>query len=349
MRIKKLTILLFLVIIITGWSKQIKPFVRDFIFPKDLAPHREYPIEWWYQTGYFSCSQDTIPNFAYEFTIFRMHRTENKYWPKILFIPFAESYVSHFVLYNIKTKERIFIEDIYFPPFLIAGKAIKFSKKSLFLQGDGKKIDFIFKGSIDTMFLKLNIEDSISVEFNLIPKKPPVPHCNGIVKMGNSGESYYYSLTDVDLKGLLKVDTINYDVVGKTWFDQQWGDFYAEPWDWFSIRLESGEKFMLFNFPKANLKAGTYVKKDGSYQYIQNFELNLSKEMTTKKGRKLPIPAPCTIKIPEIDTEIEVEAMGDKQINYSQHTPPYWEGICKVKGRIGERKIKGFAFFENWR
>ncbi len=347
---RKRALIFISLILITGCNRSIvKPFVRDFIFPEDLAPHREYPIEWWYQTGYFSYREDTIPDFAYEFTLFRMHQKESPGWPRILFIPFGEIYVSHFVLYNIRTKERIFVEDIYLPKFLVAGKAIKFSKKGFFLKSNGKKIDFLFKGNLDTMFLKLNVEDSIHIAFQFLPEKSPVPHYNGVIKIGNSGESYYYSLTDVEIKGSLRIDNTTYNVSGKTWFDQQWGNFHPEPWDWFSIRLESGEEFMLFNFPGADWRAGTYIKRDGSYQYIQDFKLNLSREITTKTGKKLPIPAPALIQIPEIDAEIEVEAMGNEQLNYSQYTPVYWEGICKVRGRIGEREIKGFAFFENWR
>lgn len=42
-------------------------------------------------------------------------------------------------------------------------------------------------------------------------------------------------------------------------------------WEWFPMRFFDGEEIMLFPFPNTGYQDGTYIKKDGQYQRLNNF------------------------------------------------------------------------------
>ncbi len=321
---------------------------RKIRFPKDMAPHRGYSVEWWYQTGYlYEKGKRSIPRFAYEFTAFRIYKPNNPNWPKILVIPVGEVWDIHFVIHDLQTGKRKFIEDRFLPVLYVLGPTVETSEAHLDMRGNGEAIKFHFYGDIHHLYLDLRSDSGVEMHLRMTALKPPVLYNNGIISMPE-GKSYYYSLTRIRVAGSVRFNG-EYTVEGETWYDHQWGNFSAQPWNWFSIRLNNDEEIMLFSFPNTGTKYGTLIKKDGTTVPLNDFNVVLEGRMLTPTGKVIPIPMPGTIAISKLGAEFYVEAMSKMQFNDSRYTPPYWEGICTVNGSLRGRSVRGFAFFEGWR
>ena len=321
-------------------------YKRDFIFPKDMAPHRHYNTEWWYQTGYlFTDTDSSIPTFGYEFTLFRTYQPSSKRWPKLLGIPAGEIWDAQFAIENFKTKKRVFIDRLILPNMLLF-PSVETKDNALYLKGNFNP-NFLLYGDEKKMHLKIKYND-IKLNFEINAEKNPIPNGDdGIVRMGEA-KSYYYSITRLKVNGNLDFNG-SYKVHGETWFDQQWGNMEdITPWDWFSLRLNNNEELMVFRFPNQNEAYATYVKSDGTYEYFSDVSIKLSNSVIIK-DRNIPIPMPGKIVIPSLDASFTIEALNKNQIIISKYTPSYWEGLCTVNGSIKEKSVNGYAYFEGWR
>jgi predicted secreted hydrolase len=319
---------------------------RVFIFPKDMAPHRDYNSEWWYQTGYLYTDNSSTPTFGYEFTLFRFYQPSTKRWPKLLFLPMGEIWDVHLAIHDFKTGKKFFVEKLL-PPNLLFFPPVSTKNSTLYLKG-GNDMKFDFQGDEKNMKLKVSYKD-IAINFDISALKNPIPENRGFVSMATA-KSYYYSITRLDVKGDLTFDGKTYDVHGQTWYDQQWGDMRdLSPWDWYSLRLNNDEEIMIFRFPKTGETCATYVKKDGTCVYCDNPKITFDSTFIGKNGKSIPIPMPGYIEIPSINAIFTIKAITKDQYNIAKYTPSYWEGLCNVEGKIGNEVNSGYAYFEGWR
>jgi predicted secreted hydrolase len=58
---------------------------------------------------------------------------------------------------------------------------------------------------------------------------------------------------------------------------------------------------------------------------------------------------PGLIEIPSMKATFTVKALAREQYNITKYTPSYWEGLCGVEGKIGDKPVSGYAYFESWR
>lgn len=319
---------------------------RTFVFPRDMAPHRDYNSEWWYQTGYLYTDDSSTPTFGYEFTLFRFYQPSTKRWPKLLFLPVGEIWDVHLAIHNFKTGKKFFVEKLL-PPDLLFFPPVSTKNATLYLKG-GNDLRFDFQGDEKNMELKVSYKN-ISLDFNITALKKPIPENHGFVSMGTA-KSYYYSITRLDVKGNLTFGGETYNVHGQTWYDQQWGDMRdLSPWDWYSLRLDNNEEIMIFRFPKTGETCATYVRKDGTCLYYNDPKLTFDASYTGKNGETIPIPMPGLIEIPSMKATFTVKALAREQYNITKYTPSYWEGLCGVEGKIGDKPVSGYAYFESWR
>ena len=319
---------------------------RNFVFPKDMAPHRHYNTEWWYQTGYLYTDTDTsTPTFGYEFTLFRSYQPSNKRWPKFLGISMGEIWDVQLSIENFKTKKRVFVDRPILPNMLLF-PPVATKNNTLYLQGNYNP-DFLLYGDEKKMYLKIKYND-IKINFTInAEKKPVLNNANGIVTM-DKAKSYYYSITRLKVNGNMTFGD-NYKVHGETWFDQQWGNMEdIPPWDWFSLRLDNNEELMIFRFPDDGKAYATYVKSNNKAEYFDDVEIKLLNSVKIK-NKNVPIPMPGKIEIPSLQASFTLNALDRDQINITKYTPSYWEGLCKVKGIIDDKNIDGYAYFEGWR
>ncbi len=71
-------------------------------------------------------------------------------------------------------------------------------------------------------------------------------HQKGL-EAGNA--SYYYSLTGLEAEGMVTTPNGSTPVTGQAWMDHEFGTSALSVdvlgWDWFSLQLENGDKWML--------------------------------------------------------------------------------------------------------
>ena len=229
-------------------------------FEEEFLTHKK-DSEWWYSTGYFSDEENN--EYAYQFTLARI---------RIFGIRF---HVILTALTDITNKKHFYGQQIalFNKGITTSNNETTFGKIALMKYSKNNKSPF---GKMD---LTINAKD-YSINFDLDAKKAPVWHCDeGLLLMGNTGDpkdsTYYYSITNLDLTGTLELKGKRHTVKGKAWYDKQGGTYHlAKPvtnWEWFSFRFFDGEEIMLFPFPNTGYKDGTYIKKDGQYERLNDF------------------------------------------------------------------------------
>ncbi len=314
-----------------------------WIFPEAMAPHREFKTEWWYQTGLLNSGK-----LAYEITFFRMYDPESSRWPHFLGLPLSELWVIHLMIHDYDSDKRYFREWLIFPPLLFWGSGVFTCQDRLCLKYETPNLKAIWMG--DQREMKVEYQDeNVKLKLDLRSNKKPVWHNGGIVPMVE-GNSYYYSITDVEVSGTLAFQGKNYEVQGSCWIDQQWGNFDAKPWEWYSIRLDNGVEIMLYSFPGRNVGFGTVVYSSGETQSltIDDFQMTFEGTGTDLEGDEIRIPTPGWVSIQKLDAKLEIKAKSPEQLNPSKYTPQYWEGLCTTEGTFNGIEVKGWAFYETW-
>ncbi len=313
-------------------------------FPKDFAPHRDYSTEWWYQTGVLNDGR-----FGYEITLFRMYDPQGEHWPRIFGQPVGELWLVHAMVNDYESGKRYFKEWLILPPLIFFGSGVGTCSQGFCMRYSSQSLYIEWSGGLDDITLIYG-DGNLELHLELSPRKMPVAHGDGKVPMV-SGESFYYSITDIDVKGEMKFDGEWHEVHGSTWIDQQWGDFDAKPWEWYSIRFENGAQIMLYSFPGRNVGFGTIVFPDGSVKSLslEDFTMGFEETAIDSQGDVVRIPYPGTVDIPEYGIHLEIRAKAKDQFNRSVYTPEYWEGLCEVEGTFGGKSVRGWAFYETWR
>jgi predicted secreted hydrolase len=155
-------------------------------------------------------------------------------------------------------------------------------------------------------------------------------------KSARDQASYYYSLPDLNVSGSIMRDGNAVAVTGQAWFDHEWS---SQPlasdqtgWDWFSLRLDSGAKLMLFRLRHADgahFLAGTWIDGDGRSQPLDPHDIVLTPTATTRvAGRELPTR--WTIAIPSRHLAITTEPLNPQ--SWMDTRFKYWEGPIRVGG-----------------
>ena len=194
---------------------------------------------------------------------------------------------------------------------------------------------------------------NLTVNLLLTPAMDVLPHGrDGIIDMGDGRNSYYYSFTNLMTEGYISVNGLEYVVSsGRTWMDHQWGNYtlFGMIWDWFSLRLEDGSAFMLFQFRNVldTVKRTNWTYRTGgsSVTYGDEFSVQATRVYEDVKG-KSTYPIDWIVEVPAIDASFLVTPLFDEQSLYEVMTPRYWEGLCSVEGSIKGEKIKGSAYVE---
>lgn len=89
------------------------------------------------------------------------------------------------------------------------------------------------------------------IDITCSASKPPLMISdNGYLQLGTYGNSYYYSLTMLDVKGILTLNGLTEPINGTAWVDHQYGNIMltvSEQYEWFSIQLSNGMDVNLWN------------------------------------------------------------------------------------------------------
>ncbi len=294
----------------------------------DFLPHNKYAIEWWYFTGFLN------ERFGFEVTFFKVNVPPKNF----IFEPLINTCVSHFAIVDVKEEKFSYSERVRQSILMWKENELLLRNGAWILESDG---------NIYHIYV---ISKEVSLDLYMKPTSKMILHGdNGLIKLGNAGDSYYYTYPSMETEGYIKRGGKLFKVNGETWHDHQWGNFKVEAvWDWFSIRLKNKTYLMAFNLwdakrkklviQYASLTKGDFIKKFDRFDFKV-----LDKDFLSGKKR---YPEIWELSIGKEDINFIIEAMVKNQEFNSIITPDYYEGICKVKGRIKEEEIDGIAYVE---
>ncbi|MBW2981808.1 hypothetical protein KY343_02905 [Candidatus Woesearchaeota archaeon] len=306
-------------------------------FPKDEAVHSK-GSEWWYFNGYLK-SEDN-KEYSLMASFFKMDMMKNR--PKFFLLPIKVGYLIHGHILDIKKKK--------FYPFykhFIQKPHEKFTEKKFLCNHYRLASLKEFTKGIYHLYIK---NKKYVLDLIIKAEKPPVLHGKkGLIDIGK-GYSYYYSFTDMSIRGTLKIGDKIKQVEGIAWMDHQWGNFdlHDKQWDWLSIKLKNDIDIMAFKIlDKITQEVMLYtslIDKNGKSKIIKDAKLKSTKNW---KSRKTGIIYPLywNLKIPSKKINLTIKPVFNEQ-EMHDGILKYWEGCCKVTGTFNKKRTKGRAYIE---
>ena len=189
--------------------------------------------------------------------------------------------------------------------------------------------------------------------------EPVVHGHDGVSRKGKreSNSSHYYSFTRLNTSGTITLEKKDYQVTGISWMDHEFFSDQLGPdqvgWDWFSIQLDNNMEMMIYLLRKTDgtidsYSSGTLVI-NGNNEHL-DFTTFLVVPKGTWKSKKSGItyPSGWDIEVPKKNIRLMIVPFIKDQELIIKESPRiiYWEGACKVSGRVGEKKVKGSAYVE---
>ncbi|MGB0865933.1 MAG: lipocalin-like domain-containing protein [Granulosicoccaceae bacterium] len=312
----------------SGFERALKP--RPFSFPQDHGPHPSFRNEWWYLTGQLEDEQGRHHGFQY--TLFRIALTPKPepqaLWPRES-IWMAHAAVSH-------TDQQVLLHAQRLSHGGAASAGVRAAPFRVWLD------NWILRSTTDTTFFPWNLSLSsknFALELELQTEKPVVLQGDrGLSAKGGDGNaSYYYSYTDLQVRGRLD----GHAVKGQAWFDREWSTSVLPDgvagWDWFSLQLSDGRQLMLFQLRSveakktADSRSGTLIAPDGSSVQLHASDISMQAlEHWRSQGSQASYPVVWRLDVKGIDQSFIVAATFPEQellgiVNY-------WEGAVTVKG-----------------
>jgi len=334
-----------------------------FTFPHDHGAHRSV-CEWWYWNGHFT-TDDGARSYGFELCFFKALEGVK---------------VCHVALTD-ETNQTFEYERFYCLP--IDGRAargkldLRFRKRDLVIcrrdpvcwasghdASSANKHAHVIHGEVG----------NITFEFDLASMgKAPLPiNGDGIIDMPEGGNSWYYSLTKLNLKGTLTLadsdgSEVSSAVSGQAWMDHQWGKFYVlrRGWDWFSFQMDDDSEYNLFamrrgisarvryGVPSAETYANTIDANEchrhvGGLATPHNVEVRPLVLWQGKTGRF----ATCweVIVHPWGESFLVRARVDDQEVGSGPLDPlaTYWEGSCDVWRRNANGElVRGLAYIEH--
>ncbi|MDA8083379.1 MAG: hypothetical protein M0024_06960 [Nitrospiraceae bacterium] len=325
-----------------GEYRDVTPESR-LSFPGDYYFRPDYRVQWWYFTGHLFDKDGH--EFGYELTFFVVGVQKRRYESKF---GVNNIHISHFALTDVAGRRYLSSEKSDSGAYGFAGA----DDRRLKVWVDRNSID----GSPDRMHLRASGNPG-DLDLVLTPLKPVVLHGDkGYSRKSEESAldaSMYFSVTDLQTSGTLKMAGKVIDVKGRSWFDREISagrkGGKEKGWDWFGIQLDDGREIMLYLMRNRDgtidrSSSGTLVQKDGSYRHLRldDFMIRASGEYTSARTAAR-YPARWEIRIPSEGLQLKVTPLLQDQEFIATRTTGnyYWEGSCGVEGTA-----KGRAYAE---
>jgi predicted secreted hydrolase len=314
--------------------------MKPIKFPRDEQAHDKI-IEWWYWNGHLEGEDGN--RYAFMDCLFQAKPKELKL--PFFKVPLSKAYFSHSIVSDIK-KQKFYPTIDYVS--LLSGDSFK--KPLLFI--NYIDTDFLDGYTVSTMVEITPLKYRLRAKnFDLIltaTKKPFLENGNGYLSLGGRS-TYYYSLTNLETSGVIRINGREIKVKGKSWMDHQWADapYAKDEWNWFSIQLEDNTEIVCFELLKLNKKAvfaGISYPNGKSEHFREVNFLPQGKEWVSPKT-KARYPLAWLIEIPEKKIKLKVEPLIKNQ-EMIFGTLNYWEGPLAVQGSFSGRKVTGQGFLE---
>ena len=179
-------------------------------------------------------------------------------------------------------------------------------------------------------------------------KRPLLEGGNGFIDV-RGRKSFYYSLTDLETTGVVRVGKEWVAVTGRSWMDHQWADVaYAnDAWTWFSFQLDDGTDLMCVEYDDGKGKGYVVdmIDPQGVQAHADRAVFVPGAKKWRSKTTKASYPLTWKIAVPERGIALETAALlPDQEMIFGAIN--YWEGPVTVKGTIGKRRVSGTGFME---
>ncbi|MBW4935331.1 lipocalin-like domain-containing protein [Marinobacter sp. F4206] len=314
----------------TGQTDASVPFLQPgpgdrLEFPRDLGPHPQHRIEWWYLTANLETSEGEP--LGVQWTQFRQAlapRSSTQAPPSPSSWPLQAAWMAHgAVSWNGQHRfaEKLARGDMGHAGARARPFEVWLDDWQLTSEGDNGR-----------WRLQVSAKDW-SYDLSLQVKGEPVAHGDhGFSAKSASGEgSMYFSLVDIAIEGTVIFDGQSLSVSGRGWFDREWSSQLLKTgqqgWDWFALHLDSGDKLMAFQLreDEGGFVSGTWIPAEGDPVALGGDDLIL-----TPENRRGDTPTRWRLQVPDYRLDLVVAAPPGDYRNRGQF--PYWESPVAVTG-----------------
>ena len=217
------------------------------------------------------------------------------------------------------------------------------------------------RGALANMTIRTEAKD-LALDLSLVPRKPPV--LNGKQGYTRKSEaspgtaSLYFSLTNIETTGTVRIGGRTYSVSGKSWFDRELASQGLSEnetgWDWYAIQLEDGRELMLYEIRKksggldAN-SSGTLVLRNGTYRHLNRNDYTVTVlDHYVSEHTAARYPSRWSVTVPSEGLKLVLTPLiRDQEFTDSSVLREiYWEGTCTVAGSATGRayvEMTGYA------
>ena len=353
---------------VDSWKKMVNVSDNDFfsliVSDKNGEDWREYP----YDVGKLHFPRDEgIHDFKHEWWYLNLHlvnlESNRKYDVMLSYFPKQELLPVPLRYFMITDEEN----HRYTPPktFTLGSIEISDEKQDIEFR---KGLRFDSWVQLETGFAfeyEVNANDGRNGLFVLMRlRRPPLPvNGDGLVPVGVGGDSYYYSLTRLNVAGYLKLDGKYIPVVGLGWVDHQFGDYHqtekTETYEWFCLQLDNNvDVICWYAYADGALvnPIMTYMLADNEVVVANDsFEIETldhwlsprflrygSKWRITEKKHKLDVTV-----IPVIPNQLSYVPYPFKEKGKTRiYLVGLYEGSTIIEGKFEDKPVRGSGFAE---
>lgn len=331
-----------------GFARALAP--RAFTFPADHGPHPEFRTEWWYYTGNLGTAGGR--HVGFELTFFRVALTPRDSGAR------AEPRASVWAT-----------RQLYFAHFAVTDTAgarfhafSRTSREALGLAGASASPFRVFvedwSAEADGAGTRLRASDGdVALDLEVSPAKPVVAQGDrGLSRKGPEpgNASFYYSLTRMPARGVVRLGGETLPVTGEAWMDREWSTSALGQglvgWDWFALQLDDGRELMFYLLRRRDgaidpFSAGTLVAVDGTTRALQSSDVRVDTlAYWTSPRSGVRYPARWRLSVPSAALRLDVEPrLADQELIVNTR---YWEGAVAVAGSAAGRSLAGQGYVE---
>jgi len=314
-----------------GFARATTP--REFVFPADHGPHREYRNEWWYLTGNLEAAGGR--RLGFQATFFRIALAATpparaSQWAA------SEAWMAHLAVSDAQTARHRAAERFARGALGLAGA----STEPLRVWLEDWRLTSPDGGTtwrLDAATPEFRLDLTLRAERPIIlqgdhglSRKSAEP--------GNA--SYYYSLPRLVTTGTVILDGTPLAVGGLAWLDREWSTSALGPdqagWDWFALQLADGRDLMYYRLRRTDggvdpLSRGSVVDSTGQRrEHGPARALRAPRDWQAPHGPRYPVeweraqrgePRPWRIAAVFDDQQMELAVR-------------YWEGMVDVRDGV---------------
>ncbi len=298
-------------------------------FPRDLGPHPEFRIEWWYLTANL---QDASGNrYGAQWTLFRQATTPHANadgWDN------RQLWMGHAAVTSANAHH-------YAERFARGGveqAGVDFQPFHAWIDSWEMQAANEFSATMISPLKISAVGPDFDFSLQLASSEPLVLQGDaGYSRKSERGQaSYYFSQPFFSATGKLTLNNKSVDVHGQAWMDHEWS---SQPlasdqtgWDWLSLHLNGGEKVMLFRLRQndgGNYFAGNWIGVGGQSTLIAPERISMAPTVFTDvDGRQ--IPTSWTVAVRDKGLRIETAPLNAKSWMGTRYA--YWEGPIAFQG-----------------